>query len=120
VYFLKCQLIGKVDSQLMTAGQCAHRGAIGSCFGWIVGNPEVIHLGSRGWYWGVGLYEAMQLIAVVVLDLGLLTPSNATSISVNALCRDCRVQPRGQRRKRGCGTYPQEIIHRSEEWNFAS
>jgi hypothetical protein len=70
--------------------------------------------------WEVRLYEAMQLSAVVVLRRGLPTPSNATLISVKALCRDCRVQPRGQRRKRGCGTYPQEIIHRSEEWNLAS
>ena len=69
---------------------------------------------------GSGLYQAMQLSAVVVLRRGLLTPSNATFVSVDALCRDCRVQPRGQRRKRGCGTCPQEIIHRSEEWNLGS
>jgi hypothetical protein len=28
--------------------QCAHRGAIGSCSGWIVGNPEVIHKRASG------------------------------------------------------------------------
>ena len=36
---------GLTPTGLLMEGQCAHRGAIGLCSGWIVGNPHLTGLG---------------------------------------------------------------------------